>query len=65
MFSFFKRDPIKKLDAKYKSLLETAMQAQRNGDIEQYSKLSEAADDILRQIKQIEQQNHSAKAPSS
>ena len=44
MFGFFKADPKKKLDKEYKTLLEQAMQAQRNGDIRKYSELTELAE---------------------
>ena len=44
MFGFFKKDPRKKLDQEYKSLLEQAMHAQRSGDIRKYSELTEAAE---------------------
>jgi hypothetical protein len=54
MFGLFKKDPTKKLNAQYKSLLEEAMLAQRNGDIEQYSKLTDEANAILREIEKIE-----------
>ncbi|WP_370249446.1 DUF6435 family protein, partial [Thalassolituus sp.] len=32
MFSFLKRNPVKKLEKQHAALLEHAMQAQRNGD---------------------------------
>ena len=44
MFDFLKSDPKKKLDKEYKSLLEQAMQSQRNGDIRKYSELTELAE---------------------
>jgi hypothetical protein len=44
MFGFLKADPKKKLDKEYKTLLEQAMQAQRNGDIRKYSELTELAE---------------------
>lgn len=50
MFSFFKADPIKKLDKKYSDLLEQAMQAQRNGNIMLYAQLTEQAEAVRDEI---------------
>lgn len=50
MFSFFKKDPTKKLKAAYEKKLEQAMTAQRSGDIEGYAKLTDEANEILAQI---------------
>ena len=47
MFSIFKPDPIKKLDKRYRAMLEKTMLAQRNGDIKAYSKLTYEADQII------------------
>ena len=44
MFGLFKKDPRKKLDKEYKSLLEQGMHAQRSGDIRKYSELTELAE---------------------
>jgi hypothetical protein len=46
MFSFFKKDPIKKLNKIYLQKLEKAMLAQRSGDILSYSMLTSEAEDI-------------------
>ncbi|WP_417226832.1 DUF6435 family protein [Amphritea sp.] len=54
MFSIFKSNPSKKLDKQYKSTLEEAMQAQRNGNIERYSELSVEADKLYQQILAME-----------
>lgn len=54
MFSFFKKDPIKKLDKLYKDKLEQAMHAQRNGDIRSYSMITAEAEKINDQITQLE-----------
>lgn len=59
MFSFFKKDPTKKLKKQYATLLEQAMYAQRNGDIRKYSELTFEAEQINDQITAIEQaQSH-------
>ena len=50
MFGFFKQDPKKNLDKEYKSLLEQAMQAQRNGDIRGYSELMERAESVKAEL---------------
>tara|TARA_R110001592_G_scaffold50620_1_gene156369 strand:- start:4573 stop:4755 length:183 start_codon:yes stop_codon:yes gene_type:complete len=46
MFSFLKKDPIKKLNKLYLQKLEEAMYAQRNGDIRSYSAITSEAEDI-------------------
>ncbi|MBB1301601.1 MAG: hypothetical protein ACJAVX_003959 [Pseudoalteromonas rhizosphaerae] len=56
MFSFFKKDPTKKLHKQLSIKLEQAMHAQRNGDIRKYSELSFEADQIDKQIIEIEKQ---------
>jgi hypothetical protein len=56
MFGFLKRDPLKQLNKEYGQILEQAMHAQRNGDIEGYSRLSEKADALYKEIQQLESQ---------
>jgi hypothetical protein len=46
MFSFLKKDPVKKLNKLYLQKLEEAMYAQRNGDIRSYSSITSEAEDI-------------------
>ncbi|WP_413694364.1 DUF6435 family protein [Psychromonas sp. KJ10-2] len=55
MFSLFKKDPLKQLNKQLSAKLEEAMHAQRNGDIKRYSQLSFEAQEIDRQIIEIEQ----------
>ncbi|MCV2403994.1 DUF6435 family protein [Marinomonas sp. C2222] len=55
MFSFFKSDPIKKLDKEYGVLLEQAMQAQRSGDIRLYSELTERAEELRKEIEKAKE----------
>ena len=57
MFSFFKKDPIKKLQKQYDIKLEQAMHAQRNGDIRSYSTLTAEAEGIYQQILKIKEEN--------
>ncbi len=54
MFGLFKSDPKKKLEKQYHSLLEQGMQMQRNGNIKEYSMLSEQAEAVRKQIDELE-----------
>ncbi|WP_461516908.1 DUF6435 family protein [Porticoccus sp.] len=54
MFSLFKKDPAKKLNAAYKQKLEQAMYAQRNGDIHTYSMITAEAEEIREKIVALE-----------
>lgn len=54
MFSFLKPDPTKKLTKAYKAKLEMAMQAQRSGDIEGYSSLTNDAEKIRAKLEKLE-----------
>ncbi|WP_022961667.1 DUF6435 family protein [Halopseudomonas pelagia] len=54
MFGLFNRDPSKKLRKAYDAKLEAAMQAQRNGDIRNYSTLSQEADALWKQLEPLE-----------
>lgn len=51
MLSFLKKDPVKKLTKQYYQKLESAMLAQRTGDIRGYSRLTAEAEAIREQIK--------------
>lgn len=50
MFEFTKSDPANKLIQKHESLLESAIEAQRGGDIRCYSVLMEQAEIVREQI---------------
>ena len=54
MFSLFKKDPKKELQAKYEKLMKEAVDAQRKGDIDTYSTLSAEADKIAQKIDELE-----------
>lgn len=54
MFGLFTKDPVKKLKEKYQDVLAKAMHAQRNGDIETYSRLTAESEKILEQIESAE-----------
>lgn len=56
MLSLFKSDPKKKLQKQYAKKLEEAMQAQRNGKIELYGRLTQEAENISKQIDNLKQQ---------
>ncbi|BEU01653.1 hypothetical protein OAG1_04530 [Agarivorans sp. OAG1] len=56
MFSFLKPNPLKRKRQKYDALLESAMLAQRRGDIMTYSMLSADADELWKEIEQLESQ---------
>ncbi len=52
MFGLFKKNTTKKLEKKYADLMTKAVEAQRNGNIDLYSKLSFEADEILKEIEE-------------
>ena len=54
MFNIFKSNPINKLNKQYQQLLTQGMEAQRNGDIRKYAELTEQAEKIYTQIKELE-----------
>lgn len=54
MFGLFRKDPAKKLQNDYESILSEAMIAQRNGDIRTYSELSEKAEAIRLKIAAVQ-----------
>ena len=54
MFSFLKADPVKKLRKTYDQKSTDAMLAQRKGDIKTYSMLTAEAEELWKQIEQLE-----------
>lgn len=50
MFGLFKKDPVKKLEKKYKQLREEAMRIQRSGDLRLYAEKIEATEKLEQQI---------------
>lgn len=56
MFSIFLRSPIKQMQKQHQMLLTKAFQAQRNGDIRQYSILTAEAETVRDQIQKMENQ---------
>ena len=56
MFWIFKKDPIKTMQKKYETLLEEAMNAQRNGKIEEYSELSFESEKLYKEIQRMKEE---------
>jgi hypothetical protein len=54
MFSFLKSDPVKKLEARRKKLLEEAMHVQRSGDLKLYAVKMEAIDKLEKEIEALQ-----------
>ena len=50
MFGLFKKNPLKELEKQYKKTLTMAMNAQRSGNIQEYARLTEEAEGILKRI---------------
>jgi len=53
MFGFFKKDPIKKLQKQYETLLEEAMHIQRSGDLRLYAKKMEEAEAVQKKMEEV------------
>jgi hypothetical protein len=53
MFSFFKPDPLKKLEAKLVKLLEEAMHIQRSGDLKLYAVKMAIIDNLENEIEKL------------
>ena len=62
MFNIFKSNPINKLNKQYQQLLTQGMEAQRGGDIRKYAELTEQAEKVYSQIKQLEVSTNSENA---
>ncbi len=56
MFGLFKKDPIKKLEKEYEKLMEEAMQIQRGGDIKAYSAKVAEAEEVMKKIDELRQE---------
>jgi len=53
MFGLFKSDPVKKLRKQYDDKMESAMLAQRHGDIKSYSLLTAEAENLWQKIEKL------------
>jgi hypothetical protein len=56
MFSFFKRDPVKKLRQQYDAKAEQAMLAQRKGDMRLFADLTAEAEALWQQLEKLQAQ---------
>ena len=56
MFGIFKKDPLKILQTKYEKLLEEAMNAQRNGKIEEFGELSYESEKLYKEIQKLKEE---------
>ena len=54
MFALFKSNPTKQLRKRYQAKLEEAMLAQRKGDIKTYSFITAEAEELLKEIEELE-----------
>ncbi len=55
MFSFFKKDPLKKLRQQYDQKLEQAMLAQRSGNLRLFADLTAESETLWSQLEQLQQ----------
>lgn len=62
MFKFFSKDPVKKLEDKYANIMSKAVNAQRNGDMALFAKLSSEADNIAKEIDNLKEKKNASKA---
>jgi len=53
MFSFLKKDPVKKLNRQYQKLMEEARDIQRSGDLKLYARKIEEAEAVAKQIEEL------------
>ncbi len=53
MLGLFKTSPVKKLQKEHEAMLTRAFQAQRNGDIRQYSMLTAEAEELREKIENL------------
>ena len=56
MFKLFRKSPLQRLQKEYALRLEQARDLQRGGDIKGFAAMSAQAEDLLKQIDEIEQQ---------
>ncbi|MEL7123269.1 MAG: DUF6435 family protein [Bacteroidota bacterium] len=56
MFGLFKKDPIKKLEKEYEKMMEEAMHIQRGGDIKAYALKVAEAEELMKKIQQMREQ---------
>jgi hypothetical protein len=57
MLSWFKPNPLKKLDKQYQAKLKEAMEYQRNGNIRRYSEVTQEAENIRLSLELLKNKN--------
>ncbi|MFY9255068.1 MAG: DUF6435 family protein [Fuerstiella sp.] len=55
MFNLFRKDPLQRLNKEYARCLEQARDLQRKGDIQGFAAMSAQAEELLKQLDEIEQ----------
>jgi len=55
MFNLFRKDPLQRLNKEYARCLEQARDLQRKGDIKGFAEMTAQAEELLKQIDEIEQ----------
>ena len=53
MFNFFKKDPIKKLEKQYLTMMEEARDLQRSGDLKAYAKKIAESEELQLKIEEL------------
>ena len=53
MFNFFKKDPIKKLEKRYLTMMEEARDLQRSGDLKAYAKKIAESEELQLKIEEL------------
>lgn len=53
MFGLFKKDPVKKLQKEYSTLMEKARDVQRSGDLKAYARMIAESEEILKKIEEL------------
>lgn len=61
MFNLFKTDPRKKYQREFEIKLKEAVDAQRNGNIELYSRLTTESEEILKKIEVLDLEERAKK----
>lgn len=54
MFNWLRKDPLKEMNTKYHRLLEMARDLQRNGNIQEFARVTAEADQLLKKIEALE-----------
>jgi len=53
MFGLFKKDPVKKMEKEYYTLLEKARDVQRSGDIKGYARIMAESEELWKKIEEF------------